>query len=216
MKNDDDNLAFFSQITASTTHEITNAISIINELNGLIADQLRSSLTSNTFNFDKLTTVNNKLYDQIKRIQLIVKNLNYFSHIFEKSYGVHDIIILLKNIIELSQRFATLNNLTITADFKSDSIEIFTLPFQFTKMVFNTLKYIFSIAEKDTKVYLSTNEDEHFVNIDIQFYLTKTYINSSNDYKNDLKILAESIKLNYQTIIDNNMKIIRYIYNKQV
>jgi hypothetical protein len=83
-------------------------------------------------------------------------------------------------------------------------------------MVFNTLKYIFSIAEKNTKVYLSTNEDEHFVNIDIQFYLTKTYINSSNDYKNDLKILAESIKLNYQTIIDNNMKIIRYIYNKQV
>ena len=163
IKDNNENIKFFGKVTAGATHEITNVLSIINELNGLVEDQIFMAKSGKELNPDKLDKIREKLDAQVQRGRNIIKNLNTFSHTVDSGSVYYDFITLLKNLVSLTQRFAALKFLKISGIYDIDSLIIKMNPFDIHKALFNCLNYFIGTAKENTEIELHIYENDGFV-----------------------------------------------------
>jgi C4-dicarboxylate-specific signal transduction histidine kinase len=97
-------LAFFGKMTASISHEIKNVLAIINENAGLLEDITLMAERGIPINLDRLKTQAERIKNQIRRADVIVKNMNRFAHSVDESLMSVDLAELLEFLAALSRR----------------------------------------------------------------------------------------------------------------
>jgi len=133
-------LAFFSRVTASISHELNNVLSIINEYSGLLNDLALASTKDKPLEAQRIKEITINIAEQIKREQQIIKLLNRFAHRLDTPLIKFNMNDLIQDIIRLSQRFASQKKVTININYPEEPILIINNPFRIQFIVFLCLR----------------------------------------------------------------------------
>jgi len=123
-------IAFFGKITAATTHEMKNILAIIKESSGLMEDLLLISQNSPSPYQEKFQNSLSVIKNQVKRGVDLTDRLNRFAHNPDKTTSTVELFELSENLVMLSQRFATLKQVSLTIRHPNQAITIMTNPVQ--------------------------------------------------------------------------------------
>jgi len=106
---------FTGRITASVTHELSNVLGTIEQVIGLIDDLALTEPVQAAGLSEKLVSVVGRIENQTQRGTELVRRLNKFAHLSDAAVTDGDLTALLENITTLSQRFAGLKKVHLTA-----------------------------------------------------------------------------------------------------
>ena len=160
-------LLFCGTMTASMSHEIKNALAIVNENAGLLEDLILLSEKGRPLNPERLKTLAADIRRQVQRADGIVGRLNRFAH----SAGQPVITTDTKEIFEftaaLAARMAAMKGVTITV--ADTPILLQARPFIVENLLWLCLKHLFTVSTGNQTVQLGAeNADSHVV-IGVQF-----------------------------------------------
>ena len=128
-------LAFFGGIVAGQSHEVTNVLTIINELAGLQQDLLRAASGVKGIDLEKLEKVNGKIRNQVRRGEEILGNLKRFAHSTDAPLSLFEVRESLGRIVALAERSMRLRKIALIAEFPEKSPVIESDPFAFQHAV---------------------------------------------------------------------------------
>ncbi|MCB2211351.1 hypothetical protein KQI52_04505 [bacterium] len=131
-----DDLAFFGRISAGVTHELNNVVSIIEQVTGLLEDQLYSANAGGTLDVDKLQSVHDRIMTQIDRGVELIHNLNRFSHTVDEAERDTDLNELMAILSVLGRRFAALKNVSFDVSLSTASIIVRCSPYRLLEAMF--------------------------------------------------------------------------------
>lgn len=115
-------LQVFGKVTASLSHEIKNALAIINENAGLLEDITCMIDEGAPIDTDRLKRLASTLSKQIERIDELIKHMNRFSHSMDEWIKEIELYDLVSLMIVLTQRLASMKRITFTVDKPSTPI----------------------------------------------------------------------------------------------
>lgn len=160
-------LTFNGKITASLSHELNNAVAIINEYNGLLTDMVEASKSDIPIDDKKLERATKKIAIQIERSQELVKRLNRFAHSSDSFNSSINIIELAELIISLSQRLLGLKGMDIEFSDHPDTIIFRTNPFYVQLAVFTCFEIFMNDPDINRHLQLKISKSENQLRIDI-------------------------------------------------
>ena len=158
-------LQFFGKMTASISHEIKNVMAIINESAGLLEDYSLMAEKGIPIDPVRLTTVSERVSNQIRRADGITKNLNNLAHSvdeFHKSVGIGESLAL---AVALAQRHADMRGITLELELPADLCTVITSPFHFQNLIWQILDFAFAISGDGKTVGLTFETGKTFVKI---------------------------------------------------
>ena len=156
---------FFGKMSASTFHEIKNVLAIINENAGLLADFSMMAERGMPIEPERLKIVSAKITEQVKRADLIVKNMNQFAHSVDeqvKTVALDDLIAL---VVKLSLRFAASRGITLKHQPSATPVSITSSPFLLENLVWLCLDKVMDAAGGKKIVSLIAKEVQNGVMI---------------------------------------------------
>jgi len=134
-----DGLKFFGKINASISHEIRNALAVINENAGLIKDLIMMSEKGHPLDLERVSGRVEKVLEQVRRTDRIVDNMNRFAHSIDNTFTKIDACDYVEFVVRLTERFADMKGIKLRLDCPSEPIEIATSPFLFENLIFHCL-----------------------------------------------------------------------------
>lgn len=149
-------LRFFGEVSAAVSHDIKNVFAIINEDAGLMGDLALMAEKGMPLDPQKLSTVAAKIQKQIKRGDLIVKNMNSFAHSIDDPVKEIDICATVKLVCELLKRRLDAKNVEIIFNF-SKAVIIRTDPFMFEMAVSNVLFLLMNCPLKEEGIRVTSD-----------------------------------------------------------
>ena len=162
-------LLFCGTMTASMSHEIKNALAIVNENAGLLEDLLLLSEKGRPLNPERLKTLAADIRRQVQRADSIVGRLNRFAHSAGQPVITTDTKELFEFTAALATRMAAMKgvNITVAAD---ETIYLQARPFIVENLLWLCLKNLFSVCTGGNQtVHLGAeNADSHVV-LSLQF-----------------------------------------------
>ena len=198
-------LAFFGTITASLSHEMNNAMAIINEHNGLLDDMLLGFRQGVPLDDKKLTRVSQKIAAQVDRGREIIRRLNKFAHSTDSPVTDIDISELLQAIISLSQRLAGLKGLVIEFRTPAEPLRLSTNPFFLQQAVF--IGFELFMANPDSNRLIAVSASRSGNEIAIKIVGAAIGDTESLKAKTDLlSILMEQLNGKYEIISEEGSK----------
>lgn len=121
-------LAFFGKISASISHELKNALSIINESAGLLED-LTLMAQKGAIDPNRLLSTTKRIQQQVGRSDQIIRNMNTFSHSIDQPLLRLDIRDLLATLLAVTRRITDMKGIKVTYEPGDAPILITTAPF---------------------------------------------------------------------------------------
>ena len=112
-------LAFFSRMSASISHEIKNCLAVISEQNGLHQDLLMLQHQGRPLVPERIEKIARTIAEQVQRMDAIIKRLNRFSHSPDTACGRIDLKDICVDTVELCRRFAVNRGITLTCEGES-------------------------------------------------------------------------------------------------
>ena len=134
----DEGFKFFGKMSASLTHEIKNALAILNENAGLLEDLTLFAGQGRPIDPARLQTMAVKMKHQVQRADELVKRMNRFAHSADMAVQTVNIGDALELIVALARRPATLAEATL-------ELKSLDQPVQFT-MRFFSLQHLIWLA----------------------------------------------------------------------
>ncbi len=131
----EENLRFFGQVAASISHELKNALSVINEGAGLLEDLAAMSARGTPFDPGRLAPLGEKIRRQVRRADLIVKRMNRFAHTAEAEPGPVDLGLLLCQVCELAERLAAMRGVALDVEPAGEPVCVLSSPFRLQNAV---------------------------------------------------------------------------------
>ncbi|MFZ3048537.1 MAG: hypothetical protein WA151_21700 [Desulfatirhabdiaceae bacterium] len=153
-------LSFFGCMSASISHEIKNALAIINEHAGLLDDLAHLTEKGVPIKPDRLKTLSGSILRQVKRADGIIKNMNRFAHSIDEPIKRINLSDVLCFTAMLSTRLASMKGVTLKTPSGEIAIEIQTRPFFLENLIWICLKEIFNAQEKAWNLNLSVENRE--------------------------------------------------------
>ncbi len=101
----DDGLAFFGAVTASLSHQLNNALTIVAELNGLTEDLLAGASEGKPVPAERLTAVSQRIASNLERGTGYIRVLNRFAHSADHPDADIDVATLLGLLADINRRF---------------------------------------------------------------------------------------------------------------
>jgi signal transduction histidine kinase len=154
------NLAFFGTITASVSHELSNVVTIINELSGMLGDMLDATDKGKELDNEKLRRLQQRLANQIPRADGIIKRLNRFAHTSDQPVMAYDANAAIGNLIDLAQRLASLKRVKIEGALCNDVASVEGSPFMMLNAVYLCLKKAIESASEGDTITVATMCDK--------------------------------------------------------
>ncbi len=151
-------LQFFGKMSASISHEIKNALAIINESAGLLEDFTLMADKGMPIDPERLKTLAVKVMRQIRRADGIVKNMNKFAHSVDESVKSVELGEILELVASLSGRFASMQGVTLEPNPPAKPVRITTRPFFLETLVWLCLDFAIGAAGGGKTVGLVTEE----------------------------------------------------------
>ncbi|UCF83163.1 MAG: hypothetical protein JSV50_18595 [Desulfobacteraceae bacterium] len=156
----DTGLKFFGMMSASISHELKNALAIINENAGLLQDFTLMADKGVPMDPQRLKTLAEKVMNQIRRADRIVKNMNRFSHSVDDSVKSIDLHSIIELVATLSGRFALMRGVTIELSHPANPVMITTNPFFLLNLIWLCLDFAMDAADDGKSVSLIGEETE--------------------------------------------------------
>ena len=160
-------LLFCGTMTASMSHEIKNALAIVNENAGLLDDLILLSEKGRPLNPERLKTLAGDIRRQVQRADSIVGRLNRFAHSAGQPVTTTDIKEILEFTAALAARMAAMKGVTITV--ADTTILLQARPFIVENLLWLCLKHLFSMSTGNQSVQLGAEIADSHVVIGIQF-----------------------------------------------
>ena len=134
-------LKFFGKMSATISHEINNALAIINENAGLMQDFTLMADKGIPLDPKRLNTLAGKIIQQIRRAEGIVKNMNRFAHSVDESSKSVNLSDIVEFVVALSDRFASMRGVTVEPKPTEIPVTIITRPFFLQNLIWLCLDF---------------------------------------------------------------------------
>ena len=152
-------LHFFGSMTASISHEIKNALAIINENAGLLGDLLLMAEKGRPLDPARLSTVSEKIRAQVQRADAIIRRLNRFAHSAHEPHTISDLREILHFTAALTTRLAAMKEITILVE-EGTPVQGRVHPFVLENLLWLCLASTFSHAQGSKTIRLDVREDD--------------------------------------------------------
>jgi hypothetical protein len=159
--------AFFGRITAGVTHELKNVLAIINEASGLMQDLMALSKETPAYH-DRFQKALTSIKGQIQRGQSLIARLNQFAHTPDISVRTVDLFEAADHLVALSQRFATLKNVTlkiVPPPSTEQPVQATINLIQLQMALFSAIECWLSLAAPGNKLSIYLSKKENICNI---------------------------------------------------
>ncbi|GAB4348813.1 MAG: hypothetical protein Kow0099_31580 [Candidatus Abyssubacteria bacterium] len=152
-------LRFFGRITASLSHEINNVIAIVGELSGLLDDLLLASERGKPIPTEKLRNISEKIRNQVKKGESVIKRLNRFAHSIDEPVKQFDLRELMQEVDSIAQRFAVLKEIRLETNLPDSPLMVNSNPFRLQHAIFTCLELALDASAKEETVSLTFERD---------------------------------------------------------
>lgn len=142
----EESLKFFGRISASISHEIRNALAVINEHAGLLEDMTLMAEKGMPIDPARLKRTAGAVMKQVERVDGIVKNMNRFAHSVDEPLKSVDLAETLALVVRLFGRFADMRRICLAVDTPLPSVTVATRPFQLQNLIGLCLDYALEAA----------------------------------------------------------------------
>mgnify|MGYP000365615194 CR=1 FL=1 len=147
-------IRFFGKVTASVTHEIKNALAVINENAGLLEDLTVMSDRGVPIDPERLKVMAKKILTQVQRVDGIVKNMNGFAHSVDEDEKCIDLAELLNLVIRLAGRHAAMRGVSLEMAPVDGAVMVTTVPFALENLVWLCLEYAMGVCGNGKRICL--------------------------------------------------------------
>jgi C4-dicarboxylate-specific signal transduction histidine kinase len=139
-------LQFFGKMSASISHEIKNALAIINESAGLLEDLTVMAAKGMPIDPEKLKTTAGRVMKQVRRADGIVKNMNRFAHSVDESLKSVDLCDVLVFMGALAARSAAMRGVSLDVKPTAGPVTVHTNPFLLENLIWLCLDFAMEVA----------------------------------------------------------------------
>jgi C4-dicarboxylate-specific signal transduction histidine kinase len=154
-------LQFFGKMSATISHEINNALAIINENAGLLQDFTLMADKGMPLDPDRVNSLAGKVISQIRRAEGIVKNMNRFAHSVDEPVKRVDLGDFVEFVTILSDRFASMRGVSVEPKPAERPVMITTNPFLLENLIWICLDFAMDAAGEGNTIDIVTLETEH-------------------------------------------------------
>jgi signal transduction histidine kinase len=160
-------LAFFGKISVSISHELKNALSIINESAGLLEDLTLMAQKGASIDPFRLLSTAKRIQQQVGRSDQIIQNMNRFSHSIDRPFDHLDIRDLLACLLAITRRITDMKGVTVSYAPGNSPIFITTAPFFLMMLLWHLLEFaIGQVGDSKTVVGVVTKAQD---SVEIRF-----------------------------------------------
>jgi len=187
-------LQFYGKTAASLSHEIKNALAIINENAGLLKDFTLMSREGLPIDPERLMSVAEKVMTQVRRADGIVANMNRFAHSVDESVKEVDLGEILEFVATLSRRLASMRGVTLEPTRVTSPATITTNPFFLQNLVSLCLDFAMDAAGEGKTVGLVAEETENGARVTFMGVGGLAEVPADTFPANRAKILLEALR----------------------
>jgi len=134
-------LRFFGRMSASISHELKNTLSIMNENAGLLEDLALLAEQGKALDASRVKDLGSAIKRQIRRTDLIIRNMNRFSHTVDQPLAEVEVAEFLEFILDVSRRLTAAQVVTVTVHAEGQPLMIVTRPFFLHSLVWLLLEF---------------------------------------------------------------------------
>lgn len=186
-------LPFFGKITASISHELKNALAVINEKAGLLEDFAVMANKGTPLDLQRMESLAGEIIKHIGRANDIIRTLNVFAHSAEEPLKTADLTEILALVIRLCSRFADMKSITLAPKIPTDPMTIQTHPFFAEHLICQCLTVAMDWVGMDKNIEIGMENTPDDVRIHIfPLYIAKQSDNGSFPDK-ETQMLANAI-----------------------
>jgi C4-dicarboxylate-specific signal transduction histidine kinase len=158
-------LQFFGQISASISHEIKNALAIINEHAGLLEDLTLMADRGIPVDPVRLKTMAAAVKKQVGRADGIIKNMNLFAHSIDQKFATVDLAQTIELAIALTARFAAMRMVKVALQLPENPVAFKTAPFFLINLLWRCLDFSMSASGAPKRVEIVAEERKNSIRI---------------------------------------------------
>ncbi|MFZ5564834.1 MAG: histidine kinase dimerization/phospho-acceptor domain-containing protein [Thermodesulfobacteriota bacterium] len=137
----DTGLAFYSRVSASISHELKNALAVINESAGFLEDVTLMARKGIPLDPNRLETLAGTVLRQVQRANTIVKNMNRLAHSLDEKQATVDLGALVELMLNVSERMAVTRGVKVTGAMPECPVSIVTHPFFLETLLWLLLEF---------------------------------------------------------------------------
>ncbi|MBI9110921.1 sensor histidine kinase [Maridesulfovibrio ferrireducens] len=146
-----DGLCFFGKVSATISHDVKNVLAIINEEAGLLHDLSLMAAQGMELEPERLVKLAEKIQNQIKRGDSIIKNMNRFAHSVDVPECEIDLSETVSLVIALFTRMAAAKCVTVTLK-EGEKVTAKCDPFSTEMLIARCLEVSMDSAGKDSEI----------------------------------------------------------------
>jgi len=144
-----DEVVFFGRVVASVSHELSNVISTIHQVCGLLEDLIAGSERGQPVSAERLKMIYGRLSRQTSRGIEVIQNLNRFAHNVDERPVQFEVNRVIGNLMVMARRFAELKDVQLEVAFSPEEIPVVGDPFCLQQVVFLVLDRALETAARD-------------------------------------------------------------------
>lgn len=152
-------LHFFGAVSASISHELKNALAIINEHAGLLEDLSALAERGKPIDPQRLQKVSANIARQVQRADGIIRNMNRFAHSIDAPVNTVDIPDILRFVAGLTERKATMAGVVLNVDSEMPPFSAQTRPFFLLNLLWICLKTLIEAIPTGSIVRMGTTAE---------------------------------------------------------
>ncbi len=155
----DAGMKFFGKMTASATHEIKNALAIINESAGLLEDLSIMASKDHPLSPIRIKDISQMVTRHVQRSDLILKKINRLSHSFDLSTQSADLEKTVCFILDLASRLVEMQGVTVEVTSPISPITVNTNLFYLKNMIWRAIETACLANKGKNRVMVSFGTD---------------------------------------------------------
>ena len=152
-------LHFFGAVSASISHELKNALAIINEHAGLLEDLSALAERGRPIDPQRLQKVSANIARQVQRADGIIRNMNRFAHSIDAPISTVDVPDILRFVAGLTERKATMAGVVLNVDSAMAPFSAQTRPFFLLNLLWICLKALIEAIPSGSAVQMGTTAE---------------------------------------------------------
>ncbi|WP_136810258.1 hypothetical protein [Desulfosediminicola flagellatus] len=151
-------LEVFAGVSAIVTHEIRNALAIINESAGFLDDLAQMSGEDGEVPSGRVKQMATSVCAQVDRANRLMKNLNTFAHSGDVPVSRLDIKETLELMTALTKRKAAARQVTVSLE-SPDNLHITTHAFAIEALIYLYLIGIYESVPQKSRIHISATQN---------------------------------------------------------
>ena len=155
----EEGMRFFGKMSASATHEIKNALAIINENAGLLEDLSMGHENGYSFSPERGNDISQRLARQVKRADFVLNKLNRLSHSVDLVTQITDLEEIVCFVLDMSVRLVEQQEIVIEVTSPLSPIIVDINLFFLENLIWRAIETACFAARGEKKVMISFGND---------------------------------------------------------